>query len=851
MEADGLEIPVVANQGQFNRAMKEVLRTSNLTADQVKKKFAEANPKEARMFERFAENQARAYDRIAQKLDPVVRNSRQLERVQEQLSLAVQSGAITQDQANRQLSIAKMRYSEVSAAAATAGETQKSFLNVSRQGRFIIGNTTNQLADMAVQWEMGTNPMRIMGQQLPQVLGGFTMLAGPVGILAGLLGTVAAIGFPMAAFLMTTGEEAEKAGKKVETFADALQEAESAIGRAQAAMQLASAGGVEDLGEIYGAVTQKVISLSEALADIEVRAAKVEIGQLLDKTLGEEYQAEIDKIFSAVGSALIESGTDRAKENADLIRQQIQDLEAQIATSELGGGLVTAALQEQRQEMLEELAAIEGRYEDIGSLAKDLTIPPEVLSSYRELEARLQAARDAGDFAVMASVLSEMRQTLAAMGDTIDQGVRDQLAQAEDQARRMAQALSEGRNIASELGGLDLSGGINSAVTAAAALAEQLGISLDLARRLSGAGVGRNVVLDPRDPRYNERDARLAGIAAHMSDFSSNYGTVSPFDPSRLPKPPKRKKGGGGKSSSSEDFDLGARAAEEVQALQRKIELLGKSRAEIAALTFKYQRLDEAKARGIDLDQVSAKTGKTVAETIDQQAQKVGELAAKYEAAAEQARFFDGVNSDLKNGILDAAIEGENLGDVLDSIAKKFARAALEAALFGEGPLKGKYGLSSGGLFGGGAGSGGGGLFGGAIIPGILHSGGIAGKDGYSHGRSFAPSTWAGAPRYHQGGIAGLRPGEVPAILEVGEPVLPKDYKMRALGSRAVGAGERANLSVVIHNAPEGQHQVQQSQDGRTLEIHLERVALNAVAGPKGKQMMKSTYGIKPPARGR
>lgn len=85
------------------------------------------------------------------------------------------------------------------------------------------------------------------------------------------------------------------------------------------------------------------------------------------------------------------------------------------------------------------------------------------------------------------------------------------------------------------------------------------------------------------------------------------------------------------------------------------------------------------------------------------------------------------------------------------------------------------FNMLIGGMFGGGfgMGGGGGGLFGGSIIPGILHSGGVAGSDGYGHGRAFGANTWANAPRYHNGGVAGLRPNEVPAILERGERVIP------------------------------------------------------------------------------
>ncbi|TBC23473.1 phage tail tape-measure protein, partial [Rhizobium ruizarguesonis] len=84
---------------------------------------------------------------------------------------------------------------------------------------------------------------------------------------------------------------------------------------------------------------------------------------------------------------------------------------------------------------------------------------------------------------------------------------------------------------------------------------------------------------------------------------------------------------------------------------------------------------------------------------------------------------------------------------------------------------------------------GGGGLLGGMIIPGILHSGGVAGADGYGHGRSVSPKAFAGAKRYHTGGVAGLVPGEVPAILQRGEVVLPRGTKMGGGGKTDIQVG--------------------------------------------------------------
>jgi hypothetical protein len=73
------------------------------------------------------------------------------------------------------------------------------------------------------------------------------------------------------------------------------------------------------------------------------------------------------------------------------------------------------------------------------------------------------------------------------------------------------------------------------------------------------------------------------------------------------------------------------------------------------------------------------------------------------------------------------------------------------------------------------AGGGGGGLSG-SVGADTLHSGGIAGSPGNL--RTTVPlSLFAGAPRLHGGGQI-LRAGEVPAILQAGEPVLPRGARV-------------------------------------------------------------------------
>lgn len=85
----------------------------------------------------------------------------------------------------------------------------------------------------------------------------------------------------------------------------------------------------------------------------------------------------------------------------------------------------------------------------------------------------------------------------------------------------------------------------------------------------------------------------------------------------------------------------------------------------------------------------------------------------------------------------------------------------------------------------------------GVPVPGsapVAHRGGVIGKTALPR-RAVSPLWFGAAMRYHTGGIAGLKPNEVPAILERGEEVLTEaDPRHRANGG---GVGAPVNLKVV------------------------------------------------------
>ncbi|MFN4194159.1 MAG: phage tail tape measure protein, partial [Tabrizicola sp.] len=99
-------------------------------------------------------------------------------------------------------------------------------------------------------------------------------------------------------------------------------------------------------------------------------------------------------------------------------------------------------------------------------------------------------------------------------------------------------------------------------------------------------------------------------------------------------------------------------------------------------------------------------------------------------------------------------------------------RIAVRSAILG--PLANALGGDSGGLLGGLFGGGGG------LFAGIFHQGGVAG--GPAQQRLVPAFAFAGAPRFHDGGLAGLRADEVPAILQRGEMVLSR-AQLAAIGA--------------------------------------------------------------------
>lgn len=198
--------------------------------------------------------------------------------------------------------------------------------------------------------------------------------------------------------------------------------------------------------------------------------------------------------------------------------------------------------------------------------------------------------------------------------------------------------------------------------------------------------------------------------------------------------------------------------------------------------------------------------------------------------------FVATLKSNLREGMSFWQAFGDAAAKALDTIADK----ALAMAVNGIFDLlfPSSSGIGGGaGIAGGALGGGKKGLLGGLIIPGVLHGGGRAGSDGYSHGRQFSPALWTGAPRFHEGVAAlGLRPNEVPAILERGETVLPN--------GAGVG-GVQVNVSI-IKGAKEDRVEQSRGSDGSVnIKAFIRSTVVEDLASGRLDTAMTSNFGIK------
>ena len=195
---------------------------------------------------------------------------------------------------------------------------------------------------------------------------------------------------------------------------------------------------------------------------------------------------------------------------------------------------------------------------------------------------------------------------------------------------------------------------------------------------------------------------------------------------------------------------------------------------------------------------------------------KYQQLGVSIKGAAAQAGSLDRYTKDFLDKGLDAALTGvadaltkmaqgqgfkamgvaamQFFAQFMMDIAKAIAKQLILNALAGTGDVIGSAAVAAGG-----------------VAASKNHRGGVIGASNGTK-RMAQPSWFVNAPRFHEGGLPGLRSDEVPSILQTGEEVLSRNDPRNVLNpaSRATGgAGTRVVLVDERAKVPEAMQSAQ------------------------------------------
>lgn len=207
---------------------------------------------------------------------------------------------------------------------------------------------------------------------------------------------------------------------------------------------------------------------------------------------------------------------------------------------------------------------------------------------------------------------------------------------------------------------------------------------------------------------------------------------------------------------------------------------------------------------------------------------ELGKLDTRFLMTAEQMNEFianSATNAFTK--FAEAIANGENAAK---SLGDAFRQIAADILLqIGQMIVKQAIFNAVSGMFGGASGGAGGFIM--KAVGSLFHSGGVVGS-GAGPSRSIPAAAWSGAPRYHEGGIAGLKPGEVPAILKKGEEVLTEDNPRHVGNGGGMGGGDTSVINAI--DAPSFVEAALSTAQGRKIVLNFMRANQGAVRSAMG-----------------
>ncbi|HBR41773.1 hypothetical protein [Sulfitobacter sp. UBA4523] len=662
-------------------------------------------------FEKKAKSAGAAIDRLERKFTPLAAAEAKLEKQQLRFNAALEAGTIDAAQHAKGMDLVQREYEQTAERAKrltsnvvamnSSVAAQTGFMT---RNRHIFQQGGYQVGDFAVQVQGGTSALTAFTQQGSQLLG----ILGPWGAI---MGAVLAVGAPLAGVIWNMVGAQDDAAESSGNLTDKLKALRESIEAVRAADSLAGVNMAKEFGDM-AAQAETIYAINRKIAQIRASAALDTAARGVANELGvagvfgftPDEVRELDQTIADISSRM------------DELNQPSNMTDSQFAAANRELGELTSRLSD--------LQDVRSNISDLGD-ALGLTA--------------IEANEVVAQFAAIGQAKGpeEQAEAMATLADYIN-GATKNLEEATDEGKEFYDQLLEATIQALNLAKIDIAANIASGADEAARLAENLGVSLETARLIAASQAQEKSNLAAQYEQYGQ--GRVAGETL-IRENSALYGG----DGNVLPEPKVRRprgRSGSGRKGGREQEPLFNISEEALQNLHRQVEMLGKSKGEVAALTVKHKLLDEAKKRGLDItEELTAK--------IDEEAGAVGKLAEEYDLARDKIAAMEKIQGEFKDSVIDAAMGGV---DAMDAFTNSIKRAALEYLLFGEGMFAGG-GSKSGGGFGGLLGGVFAGMFdkGGKIPSGKV---GIAGENGpeFVRGPAMVTSTRATAAAMQGGG---------------------------------------------------------------------------------------------------
>lgn len=192
--------------------------------------------------------------------------------------------------------------------------------------------------------------------------------------------------------------------------------------------------------------------------------------------------------------------------------------------------------------------------------------------------------------------------------------------------------------------------------------------------------------------------------------------------------------------------------------------LISQTTAEEQAQALREQSIAILQRQIAEMERLAAASADpAIVDKIEEYKARLAELQAQQTPLLQQTRSIG--QSALQGFFTDLATNAKSAGDAVRDLVVNFVQGLGKMAA----EVLAKKAIFA--LLGGGK-DGGGGMLGG-LFASLFHSGGIVGAGGGVR-RYVSPWVFAGAPRYHSGGMVGLAPNEQAAVLLKGEEVLSR-----------------------------------------------------------------------------